>query len=79
MQIVYIDADSDELLLSLIIKSLEWITLKEENKNERKSIIENKYERMQIFSPSPIKENSLIFQKFNINFSEQFLLYHKEI
>ena len=78
LQIVYIDADSDELLLSLLIKSLELSTLKE-NKNEKKKYIENKYERVQIFSPSLIKENSLIFQKFNINFSEQFLLYHKEI
>jgi ribosomal protein S18 acetylase RimI-like enzyme len=80
LQIVYIDTDSDELLLSLIMKSLELSTLKKENKNEKKKYIENKYERMQIFSPSSlIKENSLIFQKFNINFSEQFLLYHKEI
>jgi ribosomal protein S18 acetylase RimI-like enzyme len=78
-QIVYIDAHSDDLLLSLVIKCVEFITLKEENKNEEKNYIENKYERMQIFSPSPIKDNSLIFQKFNINFSEQFLLYHKEI
>ena len=37
-QIVYIDATSDEILFSLIIKCLEIITLKE-NKNE------NKYER----------------------------------
>ena len=78
-QIVYIDAHSDDLLLSLVIKCLEFITLKEENQNEEKNYVENKYERMQIFSPSPIKCNSLIFQKFNINFSEQFLLYHKEI
>jgi ribosomal protein S18 acetylase RimI-like enzyme len=78
-QIVYIDAHSDELLLSLVIKCLELITLKEENKNEEKKYVGNKYERVQIFSPSPIKDNSLIFQKFNINFSEQFLLYHKEI
>ena len=78
-QIVYIDAHSDDLLLSLVIKCVEFIILKEENKNEEKNYSENKYERMQIFSPSPIKDNSLIFQKFNINFSEQFLLYHKEI
>ena len=78
-QIIYIDAHSDDLLLSLVIKCVEIITLKEESKNDEKNYIENKYERMQIFSPSPIKENSLIFQKFNINFSEQFLLYHKEI
>jgi ribosomal protein S18 acetylase RimI-like enzyme len=78
-QIVYIDAHSDDLLLSLVIKCLEFITLKEENQNEEKNYVENKYERMQIFSPSPIKCNSLIFQKFNINFAEQFLLYHKEI
>jgi ribosomal protein S18 acetylase RimI-like enzyme len=78
-QIVYIDADSDDLLLSLVIKCLECITLKEENKNGEKRYGENKYERMQIFSPSPIKDNSLIFKKFNITFSEQFLLYHKEI
>ncbi len=78
-QIVYIDAESDEILLSLVIKSLELISLNE-NKNEKK-YVENKYERMQIFSPYTIKDNSLIFQKFtiNINFSEQFLLYHKEI
>lgn len=78
-QIVYIDAHSDELLLSLVIKCLEFITLKEENKNKEKKYVGNKYERVQIFSPFPIKDNSLIFQKFNINFSEQFLLYHKEI
>lgn len=78
-QIVYIDAHSEELLLSLVIKCLEFITLKEENKYEEKKYVGNKYERVQIFSPSPIKDNSLIFQKFNINFSEQFLLYHKEI
>jgi ribosomal protein S18 acetylase RimI-like enzyme len=78
-QIVYIDTHSDELLLSLVIKCLEFITLREENKNEEKKYVGNKYERVQIFSPSPIKDNSLIFQKFNINFSEQFLLYHKEI
>ena len=77
-QIVYIDAASDELLLSLVIKSVEFISLKE-NKNENNNCIENKYERLQIFSPSPIKDNSLIFQKFNVNFSEQFLLYHREI
>jgi ribosomal protein S18 acetylase RimI-like enzyme len=78
-QIIYIDAHSDDLLLSLVIKCVEIITLKEENKNDEKNYIENKYERMQIFSPSPIKDTSLIFQKFNINFSEQFLLYHKRI
>lgn len=77
-QIVYIDAASDELLLSLVIKSVEFISLKE-NKNENNNYVENKYERLQIFSPSPIKDNSLIFQKFNVNFSEQFLLYHREI
>lgn len=76
LQIVYIEADSDKLLLSLIIKSLDLITSLKENKDYNR---ENKYERVQIFSPSPIKENSLIFQKFNINFSEQFLLYHKRI
>jgi len=52
-QIVYIDAHSDELLLSLVIKCLEFITLKEENKNEEKKYVGNKYERVQIFSPSP--------------------------
>jgi GNAT superfamily N-acetyltransferase len=78
-QIVYIDADSDEILFSLVIKSLELISLKENEKNEKKIYGENKYERVQIFSHNPIKENSLIFHKFNVNFSEQFLLYHKEI
>lgn len=76
LQIVYIEADSDELLLSLIIKSLELIISLKGNKDYNR---ENKYERVQIFSPSPIKENSLIFQKFNVNFAEQFLLYHKKI
>ncbi|MGZ5550248.1 MAG: GNAT family N-acetyltransferase [Nitrososphaeraceae archaeon] len=76
-QIVYIDAESDEILLSLVIKSLEF-TFSNENKNEKK-YVENKYERMQIFSPYTIKDNSLIFQTFNASFSEQFLLYHKEI
>ncbi len=84
LQIVYIEAESDELLLSLVIKILELITLKEHKKNDgtKKMYIKNnnnKYERVQIFSPSPIKANSLILQKFNVNFSEQFLLYHKEI
>lgn len=81
LQFVYIDADSDELLLSIVKKSLELIILKENNKNDNKKkyFENNKYERVQIFSPSPIKKNSLIFQKFNVNFSEQFLLYHKEI
>ena len=76
---MYIDADSDEILSSLVIKSLEF-TFLNETKNEKK-YVENKYERMQIFSPYIIKDNSLIFQKCtnNINFSEQFLLYHKEI
>jgi len=63
----------------LVYKCLKFITLKEENKNKEKKYVGNKYERVQIFSPFPIKDNSLIFQKFNINFSEQFLLYHKEI
>jgi ribosomal protein S18 acetylase RimI-like enzyme len=77
-QIVYIDAASDEILLSLVIKCFEIITLKE-NKNDEKRYVENKYERVQVFSPFPIKDNSLIFQKFNVNFTEQFLLYHREI
>ncbi len=67
-QIIYIHAYSDEILFSLVIKCLELVSSKE-----------NKYERVQIFSPSPIKDNSLLFQKFDNNFSEQFLLYHKEI
>ena len=81
LQFVYIDSDSDDLLLSIVNKSLELIILKENNKNDNKKkyFENNKYERVQIFSPSPIKKNSLIFQKFNVNFSEQFLLYHKEI
>ena len=81
LQFVYIDSDSDDLLLSIVNKSLELIILKENNKNDNKKkyFENNKYERLQIFSPSPIKKNSLIFQKFNVNFSEQFLLYHKEI
>jgi len=81
LQFVYIDSDSDDLLLSIVKKSLELIILKENNKNDNKKnyFENNKYERVHIFSPSPIKKNSLIFHKFNVNFSEQFLLYHKEI
>ena len=67
-QIIYIHAYSDEILLSLVLKCFELISFKE-----------NEYERVQIFTPSLIKDNSLLFQKFDINFSEQFLLYHKEI
>ena len=76
-QIIYIHADSDEMLFSLVNKCLKLISSKE-NKNGKK-FFKDKYERVQIFSPFPIKDNSLLFQKFNINFSEQFLLYHKEI
>ena len=79
LQFIYIEADSDELLVWLITKSLEWMTSLKRNKNYKKKYHKNQYERVQLFSPSPIKENSLIFQKFNINFSEQFLLYHKRI
>src|SRR5215207_2187039 len=81
LQFIYIDSDSDDLLLSIVKKSLELIILKENNKNDNKKkyFENNKYERVQIFSPFPIKKNSLIFHKFNVNFSEQFLLYHKEI
>jgi ribosomal protein S18 acetylase RimI-like enzyme len=79
LQIVYIEADSDELLVSLIIKSLYLITSLKKNANYKEKYRANKYERVQIFSPSPIRENSLIFQKFNVNFSEQFLLYYKKI
>ena len=75
-QIVYIDADSKDILLSLINKSLE-LALKHNEKYSNKNK-KNKYERIQVFSP--YKEyNSRIFTKSNITFSEQFLLYYKKI
>jgi hypothetical protein len=74
-QIVYIDADSEELLLSLVNKSLE-LALKHNEKYRNKN--KNKYERIQVFSPYR-EYNSRIFTKSNISFSEQFLLYYKKI
>lgn len=72
-QIAYIDAESEKLLSSLINKSLE-LTLYYHKKNKNK----NKFERIQIFSP--YKEHySKIFNKSDITFSEQFLLYYKNI
>lgn len=75
-QIVYIDADSKDLLLSLINKSLE-LALKHNEKNSNKKN-KNKYERIQIFSPYR-EYNSKIFKKSNNSFFEQFLLYYKRI
>ena len=74
-QIVYIDADSEELLLSLVNKSLE-LALQHNEKHSYKN--KNKYERIQVFSPYR-EYNSRIFTKSNITFSEQFLLYCKKI
>jgi GNAT superfamily N-acetyltransferase len=74
-QIVYIDADSEELLLSLVNKILE-LALKHNEKYSNKN--KNKYERIQVFSPYR-EYNSRIFTKSNISFSEQFLLYYKKI
>jgi len=74
-QIVYIDADSEELLRSLVNKSLE-LALKHNEKYSNKN--KNKYERIQVFSPYR-EYNSRIFTKSNISFSEQFLLYYKKI
>jgi GNAT superfamily N-acetyltransferase len=74
-QIVYIDADSEELLLSLVNKSLE-LALKHNEKYSNKN--KNKYERIQVFSPYR-EYNSRIFTKSNITFYEQFLLYYKNI
>jgi GNAT superfamily N-acetyltransferase len=72
LQITYIDADSNELLLSLVHKSIE-LALKHNEKHNK-----NKYERIQVFSPYR-EYNSRIFTKANITFSEQFLLYYKKI
>jgi GNAT superfamily N-acetyltransferase len=78
-QIVYIDADSESLLSSLINKSIE-LTLNNNNKNNNnnnnKTI--NKFERIQLFSPYR-EYNSKIFNESVISFSEQFLLYYKKI
>ena len=74
-QIVYIDADSEELLPSLVNKSLE-LALQHNEKHSYKN--KNKYERIQVFSPYR-EYNSRIFTKSNITFSEQFLLYCKKI
>ena len=76
-QIVYIDADSEDLLLSLINKSLE-LALKHNNEKYINKKNKNKYERIQIFSPYR-EYNSTIFTKLNTSFSEQFLLYYKKI
>jgi GNAT superfamily N-acetyltransferase len=70
-QIVYIDADSESLLSSLINKSIE-LTLNNNNKTI------NKFERIQLFSPYR-EYNSKIFNESDISFSEQFLLYYKKI
>jgi GNAT superfamily N-acetyltransferase len=77
-QIVYIDADSEDLLLFLVNKSLE-LALKQNEKCSNKKN-KNKYERIQIFSPYR-KYISRIFtkSKSNTSFSEQFLLYYKRI
>ncbi|HEX2406483.1 MAG TPA: GNAT family N-acetyltransferase [Nitrososphaeraceae archaeon] len=77
-QIVYIDADSEDLLLFLVNKSLK-LTLKQNEKYSNKKN-KNKYERIQIFSPYR-EYISRIFtkSKSNIIFSEQFLLYYKRI
>jgi GNAT superfamily N-acetyltransferase len=70
-QIVYIDADSESLLSSLINKSIE-LTLNNNNKTI------NKFERIQLFSPYR-EYNSKIFNESDISFSEQFLLYYKKV
>lgn len=76
-QIVYIDADSEDLLLFLVNKSLE-LALKQNEKYSNKKN-KNKYERIQIFSPYR-EYNSKISTKSNISFfSEHFLLYNKRI
>jgi GNAT superfamily N-acetyltransferase len=76
-QIVYIDADSKDLFLSLINKSLE-LVLKHNEKYRNNKKNKNKYERIQIFSPYR-EYNSKIFTKSNNSFCEQFLLYYKRI
>ena len=76
-QIVYIDADSEDLLLSLINKSFE-LALKHNNEIYNNKKKKDKYERIQIFSPYR-EYNSKLFTKLNTSFSEQFLLYYKKI
>jgi len=76
-QIVYIDADSEDLLLSLINKSLE-LVLKHNEKHSNNKKNKNKYEKVQIFTPYQ-EYNSKIFTKSNVDFSEKFFLYCKRI
>lgn len=74
-QIVYIESDSGDLLLSLVNKSIE-IALKHNEKYNNKN--KNNYQRIQIFSPYR-EYNSRIFRKSEISFFEHFLLYYKRI
>jgi GNAT superfamily N-acetyltransferase len=77
-QFAYIDTDSEKLLRSLINKSIE-LTLNYHEKNKyNNDENKNKFEKFQLFGP--YKEYySKIFNKSDITFSEQFLLYHKKI
>lgn len=82
-QIGYIDAESEELLCSLIDKSIE-LALKvnrnynDKTNNNNSNKIGKIYEKLQIFTP--FRENNFqIFPESRISFNEQFLLYSKKI
>ena len=81
IQIGYIDAESEELLSSLIANSIDLVLndnrySKDNNDNVNK--IDNKYDKLQIFTP--FRENNFrILPESNISFNEQFLLYSKKI
>ena len=81
IQIGFIDAESEELLSSLIANSID-IVLNDnryyKDKNDNLSKIDNRYEKLQIFTP--FRENNFrLFSESNISFNEQFLLYSKKI
>ena len=76
-QIVYIDTNSEKLLSHLINKSIELI-LSYYQKGNYNYENKNKFVKFQLFGP--YKEYySKIFNKSDITFYEQFLLYHKKI
>lgn len=79
IKIEYIDADSEELLHSLINKNIE-ITINNNKKynNKNEDNIENKDLGFQIFTPFR-EYNYKIFPKSSIAFFDQFLLYCKKI
>ena len=80
-QIGYIDAESEELISSLVANSIDLVLndnrySKVKNGNLKK--IDNRFEKLQIFTPFR-EYNFRIFPESYISFNEQFLLYSKKI